>query len=217
MRLHLGCGERYLEGYINIDFPLSEHTVQSRSAADRHADITTLRYRGGEVDEVRLHHVFEHFTRPVACALLASWHSWLRADGILHIEVPDFQKTARAMLGRFMPFKRQALAERHLFGSHEAQWAVHCDGYTPNTLTVMVQSYGFKAVKVEKNSWMNTHNFELVARKRRERLTRADFSEITRAFLTNYLVDESDGELRLLRTWMNIYDEQVQKGWAYDD
>jgi hypothetical protein len=41
LKLHLGCGERYLEGYVNIDYPASEHTVMSVKP-DRFADIHTL-------------------------------------------------------------------------------------------------------------------------------------------------------------------------------
>jgi predicted SAM-dependent methyltransferase len=65
-KLHLGCGQRHLEGYINIDFPASEHSVQDKSVADIQADITQLSYPASSIDEVRLHHVFEHFPRPVA-------------------------------------------------------------------------------------------------------------------------------------------------------
>jgi predicted SAM-dependent methyltransferase len=216
MKLHLGCGQRYFEGYVNIDFPLSGHSVQTTSVADEHADITALRYHKGEVDEVRLHHVFEHFTRPVACALVASWRSWLKPKGVLHIEVPDFQKTAKAMLKRFVPFKKQAVAERHLFGSHEASWAVHCDGYTPKTLGFFVECYGFQILEVKKNSWLGTHNFEIIAQKNTQSLSRADLLQRTKEFLRNYLVDDSEGELRLLEIWLDIYNKQVEKCWAYD-
>ena len=61
MKLHLGCGQQYFEGYRNIDFPLTQHTVQTKSVADEHADLTSLRYPAGSIDEIRLHHVFEHF------------------------------------------------------------------------------------------------------------------------------------------------------------
>jgi predicted SAM-dependent methyltransferase len=81
VKLHLGYGQRYLEGYVNIDFPVSEDTLQKDNVADLHAGILGLRYPVGSVEEIRLHHVFEHFSRPVACALLASWFSWLYPGG----------------------------------------------------------------------------------------------------------------------------------------
>lgn len=78
LRLHLGCGEQRLEGYVNIDYPPSEHTVQTKTGADIFADITTLNFPTHSVDEIRLHHVFEHFDRATALALLIKWHSCLK-------------------------------------------------------------------------------------------------------------------------------------------
>ncbi len=64
MKLHLGCGQKYLDGYINIDYPLtSEHSVQQNSVADELANLMELRYKPGTIDEIRLHHVFEHFSQ----------------------------------------------------------------------------------------------------------------------------------------------------------
>ena len=174
MKLHLGCGQKYLEGYVNIDFPSSEHSVQEKSLADMHADLLALRYPVGSIDEVRLHHVFEHFPRPVACALLASWNSWLSDGGVLHIEVPDFTRTARAILNPFSSLKKQAVAERHLFGSHEAHWAVHCEGYTPRLLESMLTSACFRVGKIRRNAWRGTYNFEVIAAKGTSPVTRED-------------------------------------------
>ena len=86
MKLHLGCGERYLEGYINIDYPPEQHTVQQNTKVDHYADITKLNYPENSIDEVRLHHVFEHFDRATALALLCNWHTWLKPGGKLLIE-----------------------------------------------------------------------------------------------------------------------------------
>lgn len=67
LKLHLGCGEVYLDGYRNIDYPPSEHTVQTQTKVDEYADILReLVYPRASIEEVRLHHVFEHFTHPGA-------------------------------------------------------------------------------------------------------------------------------------------------------
>lgn len=214
MKLHLGCGQRYLEGYINIDFPLSSHTVQTQSVADLHADITALCYAPESLDEIRLHHVFEHFPRPVACGLLAVWFSWLKPGGRMHIEVPDFLRTACIILNPLASFKKQAVAERHLFGSHEASWAVHCEGYSPDMLKNMVTTFCFDVHKIKKNVWQCTHNFELIAFRTAKPPIKEAFITHAENYLRNFLLDESEQELRLLASWMDSFTEQLEKGWA---
>lgn len=208
----MGCGQKYLEGYLNIDFPPSEHSVQEKSVADLRADLHGLQYVSESIEEVRLHHVFEHFPRPVACALLASWHSWLRPRGVIHIEVPDFCRTASVMLNPIASFRKQAVAERHLFGSHEAHWAVHCEGYSTKILKAMLTSFGFHTNKLQRNSWRGTYNFEIIAAKTEARFTREDFELACRKFLANFLVDAS--ETKLLSVWMTMYRAQVERSWA---
>ena len=95
LKLHLGCGERYLSGYVNIDLPTTEHSVQTRTKVDVEADITTLRYESGSIAEIRLHHVLEHFARPTALRLLMQWYDWLVEGGVLVLETPDFERTIR--------------------------------------------------------------------------------------------------------------------------
>lgn len=211
MKLHLGCGQIYLKGYLNIDFPLSKHSIQNKSVADKHANILKLSYPKNSIEEIRLHHVFEHFTRPVACALITKWYIWLKPNGILHIEVPDFQRTARVVLNPFNTGRKKLLATRHLYGSHEADWAVHCEGYTPKSLSKLLKMYGFKINKIDKNSWKGTYNFEIVANKINDELNKKHFEKITRIYLKQFLVDESESELKLLSVWMNEYKKQIKK------
>jgi len=214
MKLHLGCGQRYLDGYVNIDFPLSSHTAQTESVADLHADIISLRYPVESLDEIRLHHVFEHFPRPVACGLLANWYSWLKPGGVLHIEVPDFSKTARIMLNPFSSFKKRAVAERHLFGSHEAPWAVHCEGYSDWMLKKMLSVFGFDVIRTTGNEWCGTYNIEVTASRVAETVTRDMITCRTDEYLKCYLLNSSDIEMRIHAAWMISFNEQLDKGWV---
>ena len=141
MRLHLGCGERRLAGYHNVDFAGDNHTVLN-PAADEFADITALHYPAASVEEIRLHHVFEHFSRADSVALLLVWQSWLQPGGTVRIEVPDFAASARAALGLMTGRRRQAVAIRHIFGSQEAGWADHKTGYTAATLRDLLSRCG---------------------------------------------------------------------------
>ena len=125
IKLHLGCGTRYLNGYINIDHPLDKHTVQSHLIADRYEDIQLLKYSASSVSEIRLHHVFEHFPRQIALAILCRWVDWLKPGGTLHIETPDVMRSAWALISPLTSRSARSQIVRHLFGSHEASWAMH--------------------------------------------------------------------------------------------
>ncbi len=211
MKFHLGCGQRYFEGYINIDFPASEHSVQEKSVADIQADITQLSYPASSVDEVRLHHVFEHFTRPVACGLIAAWRSWLKSGGILHIEVPSIQRMCSILLNPLASQHAKAVALRHIFGSHEAPWAIHCEGWTIGRLRKLLRNLGFGISRVKRNSWKGTHNFEVVARKNEPNLSNIDMEKRVEEFLSDYLVDSSQSQLKLLDVCMDAYKHQVDR------
>lgn len=197
LKLHLGCGERYFEGYVNIDFPPSEHSVQTTSPADELADITTLRYAEGSVAEVRLHHVFEHFDRPTALRLLIDWRGWLAGGGTLVIETPDFQRCARDFLWR--PGRR-GVALRHAFGSHEASWAVHFDGWYKRRYRETLGALGYEDLRFERSHWRGTHNITVRARAG-SAVDRDVLLDRARDLLRASLVDETPSELRLLEYW----------------
>ncbi len=213
MKLHLGCGQRYFEGYVNIDYPLSEHSVQQTSVADEFANLFELRYKTGEVDEVRLHHVFEHFSRAQASALLAGWNSWLKTGGILHIEVPDFERTAKAVLSSFSGNKAKSVGLRHIFGSQEAHWALHFEGYTPKRLKRLLALYGFDVKKTDLVKYLDIYNVTVIAEKKKS-FTREEFAKISREYLSEFMVADVPSEQVLLDTWMKDYETQVERSFA---
>ncbi len=213
IKLHLGCGQKYLEGYINIDYPPSEHTVQNTSVADEFHNISKLKYEKNSVQEVRLHHVFEHFERFNACAYLASWNSWLTMDGIVHIEVPDFETTLKKNLNFFNKGKFEGVGLRHIFGSQEAPWAVHYEGYSENKLRQIVSHFGFDKIQIIKSSYKRTFNIEIIAKKVNN-ISREDSLKAAAKYLSSYLVDDSDTEKRMLEVWLNKFKEQIAISFA---
>ncbi len=209
-KLHLGCGQRYFEGYVNIDYPLSEHSVQQTTVADVQANLFELYYEPATIDEVRLHHVFEHFSRAQACSMLATWNFWLKEQGRVHIEVPDFEKTAKAVLKLFATEQEQAVGLRHIFGSQEAHWAVHYEGYTAKRLKNLLEVFGFKTIEIKQSRYLNTYNLEVVAQKVKKMNTQ-DCRTAARNYLSSFMVADVESEQLMLQTWMNDFEKHFAR------
>ena len=211
LKLHLGCGETHLSGYVNIDFPSDHHTVQTQPAADVYADIVDLSFPAQAVAEVRLHHVFEHFDRPVALCLLCKWHSWLQVGGQILVEVPDLRACALQLLLPWRSYRLKQVAVRHLYGSHEADWAVHRDGWDRARLERVVRVLGFSSPSFTTAHYKGTYNITLRASKTKHvslPVLRRRISELLR----DHLVDNSPTELRLLEVWEERVSEMLESG-----
>ncbi len=201
LKLHLGCGEVYLPGYINVDFPPSRHSVQQHSKADIFFDITQLHYPSGTIDEIRLHHVFEHFERPVALRLLIDWYDWLKEGGRLIIETPDFRRCVQAYLNN-TNLNDQLKIVRHLFGSHETSWAVHYDGWYRERFTHVLTTLGYRNLEFTTGEWQGIYNMTVTSTKKSPVVSKAEQIDHARTILRLSLVDESPTEMRMLETWM---------------
>jgi len=151
LRLHLGCGEQHLEGYINIDYPPSEHNL-IRVKADIYADIKSLNFPSESVDEVRLHHVFEHFNRVTALAMLIKWHKWLKIGGRIHIETPDLIGSAKTLVSN-ASWKTKMGVARHLAGDQAANWGYHVDHWFGERFERTLGALGFKSIQTWSTSW----------------------------------------------------------------
>ena len=86
LRLHLGCGERYLEGYKHIDYSSYTHI-------DHQRPIYPLPFiKDASVDEIYCSHALEYFDYIEGLKVLKEWKRCLRKDGILRLSVPDFDQ-----------------------------------------------------------------------------------------------------------------------------
>ena len=86
MKLHLGCGKKYLSGYKHIDYSNYEHI-------DWNAPIYPLPFIKNEVvEEIYSSHALESFDYLEVKDVLKEWKRCLKYGGKLRISVPDFDK-----------------------------------------------------------------------------------------------------------------------------
>jgi glycosyltransferase involved in cell wall biosynthesis/predicted SAM-dependent methyltransferase len=205
LKLHLGCGEVYLPGYVNVDFPSAQHSVQRQSKADLVTDLSQLHYPPGAVDEIRLHHVFEHFERPVALRLLMEWYAWLKDGGRLIIETPDFHRCVQEYLNN-PNLSDQMKIVRHLFGSQEASWAVHYDGWYREKFEHVLTALGYQELEFSFGEWQGTYNIIVTAKKTLPFRSQSEQMREVKSLLGLSLVNDSPTEKRMLQVWMKQLD-----------
>lgn len=209
IRLHLGCGQAYISGYINIDFPSTEHTVQAYSVADAHADITQLNFPAHSIDVIESHHIFEHFDRQTALALLCAWHTWLKPGGILIIETPDFEASIAVMMSPKVPYKQKQVSLRHIFGSHEAHWAYHYDGWYKTKFEHVLGSLGFFRITCQALRHNPLIPSILVQAQKMNNLPIDTLKQASKAILRDSMVDEGDASM--WSVWCQAFDKAMSK------
>jgi predicted SAM-dependent methyltransferase len=206
--LHLGCGEQHINGYVNIDFPRENRPLHTGSAADYYYDITKLSFPKNSISKIENHHVFEHFPRPVSMALLCAWHTWLLPKGKLIIETPDFDQGIRRYLNSNSFAERQIII-RHLFGSHEENWAVHWDGWYKDKFVQILTSLGFEIQSTRCFSWLSLDNIEIIASKEKE-YNIVELREKAKELLKLSKVDNFTSEDKMWEKWCNDFDAALE-------
>lgn len=200
IKLHLGCGDAYLNGYINIDFPDKFHTIQRKlKKVDIYGDFTRLKFKEGSICEIELHHVFEHFEYYQTLELLKKWNSELEIGGKLIIETPDFKNSIISLL-KESQIDGQFVHLRHVFGSQEAIWAKHLDGWYKEKFEYILPKFGYKVKEIGLMECKKLRNITVNAEKVRT-ISEEEFIEAKRFILGKYLVDHSDSERKLLKLW----------------
>ena len=123
--------------------------------ADACVNILALDFPDESVDQVRLHHVFEHFNRVTALAQLIKWHRWLRVGGEICLETPDLMGSARTLLSGASLEVKMGVA-RHLAGDQADAWAYHIDHWFPERFEHTLKELGFDDVELQTSSWSQT-------------------------------------------------------------
>ena len=79
IRLNLGCGDKILPGYINVDCTKS----RKGNVVNIISDLRSLSFKKNVIDEILAVHVIEHFYLWEADILLKSWREHLKPSGLI--------------------------------------------------------------------------------------------------------------------------------------
>lgn len=210
IKLHLGCGEIHLNGYINIDFPPSEHPLMRKIGADLYADITQLSFPKDSLSEVRNHHTFEHFNRQIALALIAAWAYWLSDNGTLFIETPDFGEAIKQLQDNSYTYLQKQVIMRHIFGSHEAHWAFHYDGWSKEKYEHILPKLGFTITAIKQEQYLVLKNI-IINAKKTNALSKEVLKQICHTILAESMVNQSASECTLHAIWCTEFDRAFEK------
>jgi len=139
VRLNLGCGEKPLPGFVNID-------ARELPGVDVVADVRRLPYEPGTVAEISTAHLVEHFrTHHFATVVLPYWTSLLRQDGVLRIICPNGEELLRQV-------SRDELSVEDfrtvMFGLQDYSDDDHLSMYSPDLLRPILESAGFQKVEL---------------------------------------------------------------------
>ena len=152
MRLNLGCGDKILPGYVNVDVVESRAGMKPDVICDLH-DLAP--FADASAEEVLAVHVVEHFWRWEIRDVLREWVRVLKPGGRMVIECPNLQSACETFLQDPAQFAREDKeGQRTMWVFYgDPKWKdplmVHRWGYTPASLAALLADVGLAAVRQE--------------------------------------------------------------------
>ena len=152
VKLNLGCGDKIIPGYINID------AVSSRAGSkpDLIADIRDLKnVKTSIADEILAVHVIEHFHYWEVVPLLSSWRRILKPGGKIILECPNLLFACQMIVNdpemRSSPGKDGQMSMWSLYGDPAWKDPLMCHkwAYTPESLKRVMKEAGFIDLRQE--------------------------------------------------------------------
>jgi len=191
LRLHLGCGKRYLPGWTHIDLADFPHIDHRQNASD------LSNFADNSVDEIYACNLLEHFNRFEVPRVLAEWSRVLKcrtplgeAGGILRLSVPDFE----ASVAHYLEHHDLAILESNFIGGQKDKYDFHYYQFDFALLERLLKNVGF--ANVQRYDWRD--------------FLPEGFDDYSRCYLPH--MDFEHGRLMVL----NITAEKIRNVTDYD-
>jgi len=134
LRLNLGSGIDYREGFLNIDL--------FDTSADASWDIRKLPLNNGTVAQIVAYDVIEHIGLNDIIPMLKEWHRVLKNNGEVIILTPDMASVCEA----FLKNPEDDWSYAPIYGNQDGEGQFHKCGFTPKRLFKMLGYAGFRSV-----------------------------------------------------------------------
>ena len=139
MKLHLGCGRKKLEGWINCDL----------HGSDMDMDIRKLPFEDNSAEEIMAIHVCEHFYIHEIMGVIKEWHRVLMVGGVLTVELPCLDN----ILNHFIMGSPNKFTLMGLYGdpgSHKhGEPALHKWCWSKGEFRKLLEKAGFCSIREE--------------------------------------------------------------------
>ena len=155
MKLHLGCGNRHIRGFVNID-------IQKTEAVDLVSNIMKLPYEENSIDLIYSCSALEHFGRNSNLNFFRNtswvdvikyWYKLLKPGGKLYVSVPDFEAICLEYLKNKNIFDIMGIA----IGGQKNEEDLHGMLFDFNTLSDGLRSVGFSSI--DRYNWKDFEPF----------------------------------------------------------
>ncbi len=152
IKLNLGCGDKILDGFINVDVA----NERAGKQPDVICDVRNLdKFSDNYADEILAVHVIEHFWRWEVIEILKEWVRVLKPNGKLILECPNLKSACEEFLKNpdlhSGPGPEGQRTMWVFYG--DPRWTdplmVHRWGYTPQSLANIMHSAGLRDLKQE--------------------------------------------------------------------
>ena len=154
IKLHVGCGKRIFEGWVNVDVV---HNPAAPRAPDLLCPAHDIPLPSGSVVELTAIHVFEHFYVWEVPRVLAEWSRLMRPNALLVLEMPDLFKCCQNVLahGAAHADRKDQFGMWGLYGDPQTEdvHMAHHWGWTFKSLAPVLQAHGFKNCRESLTQW----------------------------------------------------------------
>jgi predicted SAM-dependent methyltransferase len=146
MKLHIGCGDKILKGFINVDIRPSEGVDVVKDIKDLYS------FKDKNIELIYCSHVLEHFNRYEYINILKNWYDVLSDGGILRLAVPDIE----SVCNHYLKYKDLKILRGFLWGGQTYPQNYHYCGWDFETLKNDLIDVGFS--DVQRYDWRNTEH-----------------------------------------------------------